>query len=1132
MANDLAARYAQQVGGIKTGNSGATGGFATAAVSGKPIPAKTEFVAPKAPSLPGIVQKGVDVTKQIANATGTVAQAVGRFAVNTPKYVANDMKPFATGIARTLPGGQNDIKQQQAYQRALDASLLQVQKSYKAGKMSKENYQKALQGLSQSYADVSKETAQLLASTDRGNVLTSAAMTAGDILSAGRLSGTKVASNSLVGQAANGVGKFIDKVPAGKALLERNAAAVVARDAQKLAGETAQQWLARAGKDIGVGLLIKRPIFYQQNIEGGEKVYKEIMNGNYPEALKTSAWLGTQMLRGGPVGAFFSGAAKLKTGLATASYGKHSFIDEISKQIGNKNPSQIARFLTTIQKKSPKEFEEANKVFKILQETNLQTTNDDVNRAVDNVLTHYTQHNIPLENLTPSQIYKDFSNWAKADELAQKTLRSGLVKDVRPEEAQKYVVVRWDTPTKNAVADTLEKAGEGAQAQLDAINEIADRPGVGWGNNEILRNKIYSIIGGQGTAKEKADAIRNISTASMILSDVPKTVSKELADLGYSIAAPAGYRRVAPVEGDLRNLVTGAIKGDKDVFDVTQAPDPTLSGIAGALDKMGLSPRSENQVANRKLSESVVANLDELGMGSELGLKNTQGGDVVMGGQAILSKLQQYVENKRPALGLGQKSAITDIRQLTHGEVKEALGVTSAQAKQISQAVMKGYLDVPLEFRGLGDKVIDGLYTYNPLHKYYSRIQSAFRYTYNPFFRVQERVETKLLSHAQANNLVWGKSKSTLDSAAKQLDDSGIFTSSLSGEAAQDQVLGRITANITQGQKRDLAGLALDMAKSRGVDLQTMVNEHGDELDDALRVVVQYPKHGVLASSLARTLNVAFFPIRYNAKVTMLAGKVLAKQPPSVQVAALHTIFTMKDWLKSDEGIRWQSQHADAIQLLQWLTPINSIQSTMNLLGHKPNSIGDLGSLGGLPLGVISQVLDGQGIINLNTPYVSPKTGDVFPDYIPETAKARAATALTDILGTTFTYPGRTLGLPGKEATMKKVVKAFIDTNGTDFDKRIDTEKLTPLQKQWIKVLKGDTSKEAIDALYNSPAPGQFQGPTLPPLSLPYKVVPPTTQAEFTKRRGLPSGKKAKKEKNLAVPITAQPISNSLNTPE
>ena len=51
------------------------------------------------------------------------------------------------------------------------------------------------------------------------------------------------------------------------------------------------------------------------------------------------------------------------------------------------------------------------------------------------------------------------------------------------------------------------------------------------------------------------------------------------------------------------------------------------------------------------------------------------------------------------------------------------------------------------------------------------------------------------------------------------------------------------------------------------------------------------------------------------------------------------------------------------------------------------DSISDMGQLGGLPFGIISQMLDSQGIINLNTPYVDPKTGSVFPKTYPSRYK-------------------------------------------------------------------------------------------------------------------------------------------------
>lgn len=1089
-------------------------GTTNRSLGAKPIVATT---APTAKgNLPGIVQKTADIGKQIGDVVGMVAGKTAGFLKNSAVDIVKDAALAAKSVGRV-----ENLEATQYNRMATQLSQKQDElvQAYKSGKMSKENYSKALQDISTAFSEISKQNSMILQGPSLAQRELALLNTAATVLSLGSFSTGKALGKPAVEGLVSKLENAVTKVPAVRALAERNAQKII----RTAADESFEQLLTREGKNVALGLLIKRPIFYQSNIQGGKDVYDKVLAGNYGGAVKSAAWLGTQMLEGGPIGAFMKGTSWLKSGLGKLSYGTDSFIDGISKQIGNKNPAQIARFLTTLEKKAPEEFDEASRIFRILQETNLQAVDNDVNRAVDNVMTHYQQHGMNLENLTPSQLYKDFRNWSQADELAQKTLRSGLVEGVKPEDASRYVVVRWDTPTKEGVADAVLAAGPDRQAQLDALYELADRPGVGWGNNEILRQRLEDIIVNSETAEEAAEGIRKISTASTILKEVPKKVAKELSDLGYSIAAPFGGRTTPIVEEtDLRKLVTGAIKGNDEVFDVSRAPEPNLAAIVGAIDRAGLSPRSTNTIANRKLQESLVANLDELGVGREIGLTSTADGDVLKGGKAILGKLQQYVENKKPALGFGRAAAITDIRQMRIGEIQEVLNVSKSQAKTISSAIMDAYMQVPLEFRGLGDKIVDGLYKFNPLQKYYSRLQSALRYTYNPFFRTQERVETKLLSHAQAGNLIWGESRAVLDAAAKKLDEAGIFTSSLPGEAAQDQVFGRITANITAGQKRDLAGLAMDMAKVRGITLDEMVNQHSDELDDALRVVVQYPRKGLLASPLARTLNLAFFPVRYNAKVTTLAAKTLAKQPPNVQLAVIHSLFNLRDWLKSDEGIKWQANHSDAIQLFNWLTPINSIQSTFNMLGHKPDSMSDLGQLGGLPLGLITQILDGQGIIRLNTPYVNPKTGDVIPDYIPKTTQARAATALTDLLSTTFTYPGRILGLPGKEATLKKVVAAFIDTNGTDFDKNVDLERLTPLQQNWVRVLKGDTSKDAIDALYNSPLPDGYKGYTLPPLDLPFQITPPAASKRptVTRRQGLPTKAATKtKEKKLAVPI-------------
>lgn len=1078
---------------------------------------------PKAPAFP------LKVAGQAFNIGKAATKAAGSFVKNS----AVDVWQQGRGAADALNPQDSFARQHEITKQrlTLDRKQSQIVADYKAGRMTKDNYSKSLKSLGAGYSGLSKDATKLVKESDPTKMASDVVWTAinaltlgtGLIVKQGGKTAAEVAvKEGLFNGGVKAVENLITKVPGARELVERNAAKVTTREAQKLAGESTEAYLARTGKAVVVGLLIKRPIFYQTNVGLAQDTYKHILDGQYDEATKSAAWIGAQMIGGGPIGWFMNQGKRGLSHVGSLARGKESFIDEVSRRIGNGNPNQLA----DIAGKDPA----AERTLRILQETNLQSADGRVSTAVDNLLTHYTEHGIALDSLTGEQIVKDMTNWATADELAQKTIRMGVIKGVSPESVGRYAVVRWDSSTKNALAGAIEATDGSPQAIADAVFALSERPGVGWGNNDILMKRVTDIISSGGSKEAIAADIKAISTASTVLDGVPSKVRKQLADLGYTIAAPFGGNKIArvnydDVENSTRKLITSAVKGDTALFDVAHAPEPVLSGISTLLGKAGLSPEAANTVAHRALSEHLVGNLGELGIARNLGLHGE--GDMITGGRAMLSELQRYVENKKGAFLVNKissgKSAVTDIRQLTHDEISTALGISKSEAKDVSRAVRMAYTQVPLELRGLGDKIVDYAIAapLSPM-RYYLRVQSALRYTYNPFFRTQEQVETNLLASMDANKFIWAHSG--LDESVTTLEKNGYFSGNVFGSGADDNVIGRISANLTQFQKRNLAGLGETIAKSQGKTLEQVILDTPEQLDDALRVIVQYGKHGALSSPLARTINIAFFPMRYNVKVSMLVADKLASLPPSLQFATLQGIHKTRDWLKSDEGLQWQADNAEAIKVFAWASPVGNITQFAKILSGSTDSIGDWGLLGGLPFGVISQLLDAEGIINLNKPYVNPSTGDVLPDYIPQSTKAQAAVALQSLLGSMFSFPGRTLGLPGKEKGVRDAVGLFINTNGTDFDKRVNTDQLTPLQQQMIRVLKGDTSDAAVKAMYYAPAPGQFDYYTLPPSSLPYTVKATNDPLPNpTLRRGLPSNKKAKagpKVKPLPVPIT------------
>lgn len=1088
-----------------------------------------------------IFQKIGAVASQSFNIGETIAKAGARFVVNTPKYIYQGSEGFLRPVAEVITRSpQAELGNIRDMQSTLDQSLQQYHDMYKSGKLSKDAYTKALLDLSKGYDDLSNDAQDIQRRAqkegDARSVILSAAETAATILSVGRYKPIEATGAKAIGEgftllnappakvglegalnaAASKVENALQTIPSFRELVTRNLGKINTQNAQQIAGETTAQFLSRNSKDLAIGLLIKRPIVYQTNIGLGDDIYKDIIKGNYNQALKDSAWIGALAIGGGPLGWFFRQGGKLTSKLGELASGKSSFIDEISKRIGNGSPTQIADYLSGLK---GKQFADTEKTLRIAQEVNLQTADNNAVKAADYVLNHYQQHNIALEYLTPKQLVEDLGKWSQADEIA----RTLSPKD-QPTE---YVAVRWDTATKNAVANQVRQAGDDVQAITQALDELASQPGVGWSNNRILMAKIVNAIRGSATADEAAQKIKDIPTASTLAKDIPERYAKKLAKLGYSVAEPFGGRKTPKVDyQDTRKLVSSITHGS-DVFDEATAPHPVMDSLMTPLRKFGLTPESNTKVAYDKLSDTLVTNLEELHATTDLGLV---GEDTQQGAKFILSRLQNYVDKQAPnpylnvlVAGRSEQSALQDIRQMNIKEIMEALPGTSRDtAKALQKSILKAYTDVPLEFRGLGIKAYDYAYRF-PGAKIYSRIQSALRYTYNPFFRTQEVIETKMLSHLKANNLVWMKTRQKLDDVSQLLDDSKIFTTGYTGEATQDLTIGRIHANLLKTQKRDLAGLALDIAEKRGISIDQMVADHPDELADALRVIVQYPTKGALNSPLARTLNIAFFPMRYNLKVASIVAKEVAKLPPTLQLPFIHSMFQFSGWLKSPEGIQWQSDNADVLQIFSYLTVENNITGVLNLLHGKPTSVSDVGLLGGLPFGFISQILEAEGIIHTNTPYVDPRTGSVLPDYIPQTSKARAAVALEGLLNTMFTYPGRIMGLPGKGQTIRNLVDMFLKTGGNEYLQHVNKQGLTPLQQKMIQVLSDpNVSQKQIDELFTSPADSEFNWYTLPPSTLPSPVPVLTRQQVAAQKAAAKGSSKSKKGKKKALPIPAR----------
>lgn len=709
-------------------------------------------------------------------------------------------------------------------------------------------------------------------------------------------------------------------------------------------------------------------------------------------------------------------------------------------------------------------------------------------------------------------------NWQGSGELVEELTKRAVAQGIlKP--GQRLSATRWTRELQNQVRKNITSVMRDVSKQIDdakAAGQVIEKGtklatqkqavleyiqgevsrGAVWAQHDGLVEDIVNRVtsaqrafsGKKKLGKSIVGAITDVDTAKA----APKIkgaskIMKELADAGYvvskpelithpfvSIADAKGYQIESILVGEVKNGLAQTLGLTKkaSVDDLSAVLGDDVARVYGAnkaygrvgalLSKLGIGFDDAHKDAYRLIRTSAANHIDDAKIGT--------------GGVEALKKLNDYAENSK---------TITDLRQMTKNEISKALNISKESAGKVQQSLIQAHLDVPAHIRGLGDSAVDLASKYNPLQQTYQRIQGTLRYTYNPFFRVQEVAETKLLSWATGFKRLGGTSRQDLDTIVDKMDNLRLLESTQYGEAAGNVALGRITANITKFQKRDIAAVVDGMAqKMTNGNVDELLSRHTDDVLAVIRPIVQYPTSGALNSNFARTLNLVAFPARYNIKVTSLALQTLARQTPTVQATVMRGLWDFDSWLKTDDGMAWRQDYAAEIAAFKWLTPVGSISWAMDRLQGENGSWRDIGMVGGLPFGVFTQILTNQGVLPEQAPYVDPKTGDIYSRRIPESIRGRVSMAIMDMLGSTFTYPGKTLALPSKSGFVRGAAEKLTGSTGRDFRyEKYTPEDLSPnkrREQQFWAERSGNVEEQPVTPDGPAPLPIYSQPGTAP----------------------------------------------------
>lgn len=509
-----------------------------------------------------------------------------------------------------------------------------------------------------------------------------------------------------------------------------------------------------------------------------------------------------------------------------------------------------------------------------------------------------------------------------------------------------------------------------------------------------------------------------------------------------------------------------------DFFTKAVQPAPVLGDLGTLLTHIGLSPNAAQESVSRLFNEKLLVNLEKA--------------SIKMDPYLMRSKLADYMNQINASRFTLNHPPLMDMRQLTVKEISQALKISDTQAKEVSGALMDSMLEVPASVKGLGNKLVDKLMTVNNGGKFsmggYLRAQGAGRFSWNPFFQMKASYKYEALTQMETGGkfpTILGTNKilgmifpgryAEIKATAALLEKQGMLGSGFAAEAASETAAGYglTTAKLTQSQKLTIGSYVMSMANKMGLRAEQFIQEYPNQVRDATESILHYnPKANFLNSPLARTLNFAFFPFRFDVKVATYMARTLQRQDLLTQVAVVHGMFQAHAFLTSTEGQIWYSQNSDVIGLLEYFTPVAELKVVAALGNIRNESVGSFGLLGGLPVGFIPQLLAAEGLWNPSTPYVNPKTGAPGVQYIPATDKAKLATAISSFIGSLFSYPGAEAGLPGKTKALANLSYGLTGAKAADWNK-IPENNLTPQQQQFQQAI------QSLNAQTTQPQQGQ-----------------------------------------------------------
>ncbi len=772
------------------------------------------------------------------------------------------------------------------------------------------------------------------------------------------------------------------------------------------------------------GKLVRNALVTQPIIATPGNVINDVKTKNYGDlALQAGAIAAPGLVKGAGLL-----SSKLGPEIKTAFFGKQGFFDAVKSAGG----PDLLSHLDSLSGNAAKTTEN---LLRVVSRYNLDQFNGDAKAAGSHFVEYLQNHGKDPATMSPQQIVKNLKDWVGANKTFTDMHKAGelltapngkLTQDVlKP--GQRIIAGRFNQNDAKSLVAALD--GTTNFAGREAVLNRMAAAGADWAKNPHVEAQIRdAIINDANYAKN----IRGVGTTRALFN----TTGKKVAG-GYFPTISSNAR------ADFKSAKeAGAIVRGKEA-------NPVLGKVGDFITKAGLSPTATSGRRTAQILRIQFA--DKL---EQQGVK----GDA----KAIMNKLRN-----------AEVAGATSPTMLNKRQVQAALATDAATAGKVLKAVRQAYSALPAEQVGAGGKVLNKAIEKAPLLGSYIRTEQNMRYE-QPFFslpfRVKQVVKSGLVSLAKgatpgikvsADDARVMRAHGFFDAGGARAGSDATLSDTIGPGGGKGKLVNPEIEHI-------LSKLGASIAQKNNTTVRQIMEMPADaplrkQFEQSLKLTTGYGDGGYLNSPLAKTLNLLIFPSRFETKVATVAAKAFAHAPVATQFAVTQGLANTTNFLGSPEGKQWQKDNSELIGLVKAFTPVGTIDNFHNFL-YKGHHIGDLGEIGGLPVGVLGTILDHQGI-NLGklgtSQYTDPKTGQPVPNKIPQTTLARMQQGMTDLLGSMFSYSGKNAGLTSKTKIIQDVVP-FTKPNPKEVKAEFKNGTTAPAEvsaakpRQYIPVTKGN----------------------------------------------------------------------------